>query len=480
MSSEGKGPIWQGPANWGQEQAFEQGQPQQQQFDEVSSIPPAHRAGISPASTPPLDEDEEITFGQTNNQPLPWSEKLKLLGSDLTYILTPLMLGILTNLIVLPLVANGHVSAPANSLWVIAAMIILVMVAQGIALYFVHDNKGLRWLVVAGGIALFLLVTCFAIFGLAACLTLLIALIVLSIVGARFYFYPVQEGTVDIIYAFGKYSRTFEAGVNILLPWEKVVKHLGVGEIQWLCPMQRVQLSHNEDVHLRATISYQLMPQDAHLVVTQVKNWEENLREYFLACLQNIATTFTPEDFIAWPQGLQTPPSEIEQANSLARRELVNRYLYTQMQDRVALWGVMIHQINIRDVVLAPHDANVIDFATPDTQKAPPEQRNEEQQAALRQINSGPKSEAAPAPAPLTPPAPTPKVLNEEVLKKAYKEIQDGKITSPATIRSIAARFQEVADDPQASQLVTFDAARAAHNLLEQARTYEEHNQGRF
>jgi hypothetical protein len=249
--------------------------------------------------------------------------------------------------------------------------------------------------------------------------------------------------------------------------------------------MQRVQLSRNEDVHLRATISYQLMPQDAYLATTQKQSWEESLRDHFLACLQNIATTFTPEDFIAWPQGIHTPPSEIEQANSLARRELVNRYLFTEMRDRVAMWGVVVHQVNIRDVVLAPHDAQVIDVAPPTapeiknangTEATRPEAMA---QLSLHQIAGSPKEgTTTPVPAQDGRIA-SPRALSEEVLKKAYKEVQDGKITDPETIREIAVRFQQVADDQQASQLVTFDAMRAALNLHEQARKYEEHYRDR-
>ncbi|MBO0784355.1 MAG: SPFH domain-containing protein, partial [Ktedonobacteraceae bacterium] len=393
------------------------------------------------------------------------------------------------------LVARGGVSVPADSWPIILVLLMVVVVVQSVATYFAGSNAGLRALATVGGFCLFLLVGSFAIFGLATCLTLLIIMIVLAIAGARFYFHPVGEGTVDIVYAVGKYRRTLYPGINILLPWEKIAHHVKVSETQWLCPMQRVQLSRNEDVHLRAIISYQLMPEDAHLAATQVKNWEESLREYFLACLQNIATTFTPEDFIAWPQGLRTPPSEIEQASSLARRELVNRYLFAQMRDRVAIWGVEVKQVNVRDVVLAPHDSTIIEVAPPsapaqEAQGAPEVTRPAPvMQVSLHQMNDRPKQvnnspkQVADAPKMEKPPEPVepsndrvvpPRALSEEVLKKVYKEVQDGKITDPSTIREIAARFQQVADDPQASQMVSFDAERAALNLYEQARRYEE------
>jgi hypothetical protein len=78
-----------------------------------------------------------------------------------------------------------------------------------------------------------------------------------------------------------------------------------------------------------------------------------------------------------------------------------------------------------------------------------------------------------PAAEPPPPTAPRAKPPNEEVLKNAYKQIQNGSITSPEVIRSIAAGFQAIADDPEASKNATFDATRAAQTLYERANLYE-------
>ena len=47
-------------------------------------------------------------------------------------------------------------------------------------------------------------------------------------------------------------------------------------------------------------------------------------------------------------------------------------------------------------------------------------------------------------------------------------------LARPDTIRAIAEKFDSIARDPQASQSVHFDAARAALNLYQQAQKYEE------
>lgn len=66
------------------------------------------------------------------------------------------------------------------------------------------------------------------------------------------------------------------------------------------------------------------------------------------------------------------------------------------------------------------------------------------------------------------------KAPKEEVLIRAYKQIQSGKVQSPETIRSIASQFLTIANDPEASKNVSFDAARAAQTLFERADLYEE------
>jgi hypothetical protein len=55
----------------------------------------------------------------------------------------------------------------------------------------------------------------------------------------------------------------------------------------------------------------------------------------------------------------------------------------------------------------------------------------------------------------------------------AYRQIQSEKIKSPATIREVASRFLAIANDPEASKHVSFDAARAAQALYTRADFFE-------
>ena len=144
----------------------------------------------------------------------------------------------------------------------------------------------------------------------------------------------------------------------------------------------------------------------------------------------------------------------------------------------------MIHKAYIRDVSLAPHGVTIID-----TDPIEPNVGEKVAQKASLPDARGSATSAAPTvespqPAhpvqlaqttsvPSTPPETPSILLKEEVLSKAYKEVQSGKITDSQTIREIAAKFEAIARDPRANQSVPFDAERAAYNLYEQAKICE-------
>ncbi len=390
-------------------------------------------------------------------------------------ILVPLLFGGVTCLIVLPLIATGHASLPAIGLWPVVLFILLIAVAQGVALYYSGANTGLWAVSNLAALFLFLLVATFAVFGLLSGFVLFLILLLISIALFRFYIKPVPEGYVNIIYAFGKYSRTLYPGFNVLLPWEKVVHELSTIETQWVCPPQRVQMSRTEDVVLRATIGYQLLPEEEYLAVTQVKQWEESLHELFIATLQTAITMVSPNDLIAWQHGLHTQGADLSDSpESMARWEQINRYLFQHVQDRAISWGVQIKSVSIHDILLTPHNAPVVEEIVAQVQQSqtPPAQPSD----AARPLGTdatAPSSASRPRPA-VTLPDTLKKEDLERVLVSAYKQVQDGRIADPETIRGIADQFAAIAQDPEKSKLVSFDAERAALTLYARASRYEQ------
>ncbi|GHO86852.1 SPFH domain-containing protein [Dictyobacter formicarum] len=501
MSSDRKDPgdSWQDSpgltSNWPQQQ-------QEEQFPVVDGE-------LIGARGEPLEDDgEALQPGGTRRQyagrrakatpaelASSFFESFNHVNQYVTLILLPLVFCGLACLLVLPQVASGHaVLAPAG-FWPILIVLLAITIVQAVMVYYAGSDNGMWTLGTAGGLCLFLLATCFALYGLLPGLLVLVALIALGITLARRCVHPVPEGFVDIVYSFKKYTRTLYPGFNILLLWEEITQQLNVEEIQWMCPAQIVQISRDEDVMLRGVISYQLLPEDAYLAVTQVRNWEESLRARFQTMLQTITTVFQPEDLLVWPDGRSghmEQPGDDDFVGGFERREQINDYLLQLMREKVALWGVQINWVSIRDIEIAPHGAIKIEpvqpvlTSRPATVPAATPGSATEKTAPEMPVPRTSAQQGQPVEAPARPhhleegtPAPPSYDLTEDVLVHAYKDVQDGRITDPETIRGIAAKFYEVAQDPEASQKVHFDAAQAARNLYEEAKKHEQRYPGK-
>ncbi len=418
-------------------------------------------------------------------------EALQHLGQQISPIVIPLVFGGMTFLFILSLFRTHFSYLHSNLLWPIALVLIALAVLQGMGLYYAGANNVFWSLGVVTGFFLFMLVGCFVIFGPWPTGILFTVLIVLAIVAGRFYMRPVPEGTVDMVYAFGKYTRTLYPGLNFILPWEWIDDtHLDTHERQWTCPEQTIQVSRTEDIHLKATISYQLMPEDAYLALVQVDKWEENLQDLFIVTLQDASSKLQPEDFMVWPErerqrqnsNLFLRPLEDEDAS---RWEPINNLVFQRMRDRMALWGVIINWVQVRDMTLTPHAS----VNTGSTASAQPSMHAKSQtptkQAEPPASNAAKRATPPPQPAPAAPVAPaqptTPsvsaaaagKLPKEEILITVYNQIKSGKIRSPETIRKIASQFLTIANDSEASKNASFDAARAAEVLFSRAELYE-------
>ncbi len=441
---------------------------QQDQEQEIPTVP-TDASTLHLAASNSLEDESEATS--------PRAQLMNQIGYYSSFVLAPLLLAGLTSLIVLPVVATGHAQLSPQTLFPLAIIILAIALAEGVAAYYAGTTTGLWIIYTIAGFFLFMLVGCFALFGAVSGIVVLLIFVGLSIFLARRYIHPVAEEYVDIVRSFGKYKRTLYPGFNILLPWEQISHHLSTAETTWKTPVQRVQMTRDEDVVLRGSMSYQLLPEDAYLV-TSVKNWEESLQDIFVASLQTIAKTFTPEDFIAWPQGMHMRPthsSVIPLSEGEARWEQVNGLILQRVRDRAALWGVLINEVRLYDISLAPHGRLLQDETT-----EPIAQRNVEaafpQQAPLQpqQVPQPIVAQAQPVKQPAPPQqaianAQVPRGLKEETLRKAYTEVKNGNIKEAETIRNLAAQFEAVATNPELNNAFTFDAGRAAANLYAEA-----------
>ena len=239
-----------------------------------------------------------------------------------------------------------------------AVFMLVLMIFQGTLLYFAGSNDTLLTLYIVAGYTLFIVAGVFAAFGIVPALLTLGVLLFVGLLLARRGIRPTRVGYVDIVTSFGKYTQTLEPGLNLLLPWEHVEYSLNIQETTWTTPQMEVPTAHDQKVELSATISYQLMPEDAYLAATSVKNWESSLQDLFRGTVQSMINELTLADFVAWTQSSYTQPANNEASSfnptAATRWDRINNTLTRKMQDQVAVWGVQVNWVRIQDLTPLP------------------------------------------------------------------------------------------------------------------------------
>jgi regulator of protease activity HflC (stomatin/prohibitin superfamily) len=392
-------------------------------------------------------------------------------------VLVPLPFAILIFLFTLPFTLQGKSYLQPLPL---AVLLIAIVIMQGTLLYYAGSNDTYWTLFVIIGYALFLIVGTLAIFGFVAALILLIVFLIIGTLLARRAIVQVPEGSVDIVTTSGKYARTLYPGPNLKMPLEKISNRLNTKDISWTCPEQDVKISRDEEVKFLATISYRLLPEDAHLAALQVDNWEAALQKLFVSTAQSVINELSPADFISIPAGSQAR-TQIDiksiDAATITRWDHVNDLLAKRVQDQVEKWGVQINYVHIQDVTLIPHLSPTV---APSRRQAPvdvgatrggyptPYQPHPAQVRAAP-VESQPGPMVLQSPPPSYPSAPV-SAASIEMLKESYEAVRSGRLRDPQTIRDIAARFESLANDPN----IDVDAFKAAQILYHRAWVYEQ------
>ena len=401
-------------------------------------------------------------------------ETLLALARHLSPLLVPLPCAALVFLFTLPATLQGPPAHPTPL--IMGTLLVALAILQGTLLYFAGENDTLWLLATVGGYALFVTLGVGAAFGLNPALFVLVTLIVLGFLPLRRGIHPTSEGHVDIVESFGKYAHTLYPGLNLLMPWEKITRRLNIQETTWTCPEQRVPLTRDQLVRLTATISYQLLPEDAHLAHLSARNWEGSLRALFVGTLQSVINAQTPANFVSWSQSSYAHTSNTSGLATATRWDHINTRLSRLVQDQVAAWGVQINWVRIQEPIILP---NVLGEPTTLIEKTAAQLTTHTSNAAPAPASTPPqRPEAQPAPAPEVKPSaprmPANKALRLETLVDAYNAVRQEKITDPAMILEIAQRFEQLGSDPAASSMIEFDAARAAQTLRQRAQKIQE------
>src|SRR5260370_16757581 len=146
-----------------------------------------------------------------------------------------------------------------------------------------------------GGFWFFVFGGFFVIFPPLVGIILLVVLLAAGLLLLKLCLHPTPEGQVDIIEAFGKHTRTLNPGLYLLAPWERTAYRLSTKETVWTSPRQMVLMSRSEEVHYAASISYRLMPEDAHLPPFYLTHSQKPLQDPFVPTTHTSTTHHSPD-----------------------------------------------------------------------------------------------------------------------------------------------------------------------------------------
>lgn len=425
-------------------------------------------------------EDELLTWAK---QPLVSKDTLTTFGRQFSPLLVPLPFALIV--FILTSLAAGRGWFFLNPL--ISGVVLLVLaILQGALLYSAGSNDTLWMVYIALGYALFILGGVLAAFGVGASLLALLALVLFGLFLTRRGIHPTPEGNVDLVASMGgKYTHTLYPGLNLLLPWERILRRLNIQESVWTSPVQRIPTAREQDVQLTSTISYQLLSEDAHLAALMVQNWESALQRQFIGTVQSVINELTPDDFVAWTHSAYaTSKNDASSFNPMAatRWDRISAALCRRMQDHVAAWGVQINWIHIQDLTIVPRvqsmglleEGSVSSGSALISPSVSPSPHGVESLQAVQPVVPEP---VKPSPPPLPPPSvqeASGKSVAVDTLVDFYNAVRQNAITDPAMILDIAHRFDLLAGDPVQSKALSFDAERAAATLRVRAQKLQE------
>ncbi len=406
-------------------------------------------------------------------------------------------------LFALVLAVNPHL--PVVSILLILAAIGVLQ--AGLLLYAPNDIFWAASLV--GGLVVLLAVAFFIFFGPIFGFILSILLLALGGLAVRERYFPVKEGTVAVMWLFGRYNRTLQPGFNLRAPGEKVQGIVQTQKMRYEVRLPPITLLSGEQVTLSAAISYQVVPGQEYLAVRTTKDWQKPVQQQLVEVVQDVISGLSSDAFWHPGQRHQVAPGGLapDEANAAQRAsplEQINEQLTIAMSNQLAERGVAVHAVKVHIIdgtrlsggvgsASHPPQAAYPPASMPTSQPgapgtpqgvspAPPVATTSEMpssrtggtpvdwsaQGMLPPHQPGPP--IAPVAGGATPtvgsaPPPPMTVLSAQALAETYDAVVRHRITDLGTIRRIIAQFEAVAANPELSRQVPFDAAAGARNL---------------
>lgn len=343
---------------------------------------------------------------------------------------------------------------------------------------------------VIGGLLVFIIAAFFALFLPIFAVILSILLLCLAGLALRDHYFPVKEGTVAVMGLFGKYHRTLQPGLNFRFPGEKLLGVVETHKLRCQVRLPPITLFSGEQVTLSVAMAYQVVTGEEHLAIRATKNWQEQIQQQLQAVVQDVVSVLSLDEFRypgtvhPSPGAYSTPAAdELDDDQDASPLERLNERLTDAMRGQLADRGIAVHAVWAR-LLDGPHllggaqTPGLQQPAVHPTTVLPAMPQGAPPGAASASLTGQPLLPAHPPGPPVTPPPvgggaspaggpPEPMTLRSaQALAEIYDAVVRQRITDLATIQRIISQFEAVAADPELSQLVPFDAAAGAQNLI--------------
>jgi hypothetical protein len=363
----------------------------------------------------------------------------------------------------------------------------------GVALYLAPSLA--TWLLVLlGGVVVYAAATLWVAGGPLAALAFAVFAAAAGAYYVRARLLSVPDGRVAVTALAGGYLRSLRPGATVLLPGERVLATVEMGERQYSCPTKQARVRDSDDTvyiaRAAATVGYHVPPAHAHLAALGSDDWERDLRDL-------IATTLR-ESLIEWAHTMLND-------EAAAPDRLLARTMLAMLREQARVRGIHIQWVGVKDIWLMPESETIPADLADDLDEGGEggEGGDEDEQPPARgtparaPLEAAPPSPPVPSPTPPAatvvprmlpdiadvsgqsgpPPLPLPaEALAPEALSDAYDAVREGRIHDPATIREIAQGFLLVAADEQRHAEFPYDAVAAARILMDRAAALERDN----
>ncbi|MGH2514369.1 MAG: hypothetical protein ACRDHP_01810, partial [Ktedonobacterales bacterium] len=212
----------------------------------------------------------------------------------------------------------------------------------GFVLYFAASD--VVWLcLLAVGVPTYLVLTLGILWGPVAAGVALSACVALAVWYVRRFTYAIPDGKLAVTTVGGGYARTVWQGRLVLAPGEHVAAALDAHERRFTCPARRAdipnELGEIYQARASATVSYQLIPLEAHNAVLASSQWERDLHEQSGEALTQALGEWGAHLLM----GDDTPPEQ-----------LLAKTLLRELREQVRPRGIHVGWVSVRDIWLAP------------------------------------------------------------------------------------------------------------------------------